>query len=149
MNYYIATRLENHEMHNKIRDLIYENLKSWDITYDWTVHGSVKHEGVACISEVCMKEITGVLEADVVIVLLPGGRGTHTELGIAIGEGTPVFILADKKYGFFAQDERTCAFYYAPMVRRIEGDIEDLIKALKEFNHKVITKGYYNTLLGE
>ncbi len=44
------------------------------------------------------------------IVLLPGGRGTHTELGIALGSGKRVILVA-----YFGEDldekGRTCAFY--------------------------------------
>lgn len=41
-------------------------------------------EGPGRIAEVAQNEAAGVQEAELFIALLPGGRGTHTELGMAI-----------------------------------------------------------------
>ena len=79
---YIASALENAENVRLLRDLLRE--RGVELTYDWTVHGSVKDQGSARIREVARKKVEGVLGADLVVVLLPGGRGTHIELGIAI-----------------------------------------------------------------
>lgn len=87
MRYYIATALERAADHTLVRDAM--AAAGHQITYDWTAHGSVQSEGLDRIREVAEAETRGVLDADLVIVLLPGGRGTHAELGIAIGAGIP------------------------------------------------------------
>lgn len=119
IQFYIATRLENAAGHREIRDRLLQ--MGWACSYDWTVHGSVQREGKERIAEVARMEEAGVRSADIVIVLLPGGRGTQAELGMAIALRKPIFIFADPEHGFFAQDERTCAFYHAPTVHQIEG----------------------------
>ncbi len=127
MNYYIATRLDRAADHNRLRDLL--NARGHAITYDWTHHGSVQKDKPERIREVALAETSGVLRADVVVVLLPGGRGTHTELGMALASGKSVIVQADPVHGFFAADERTCAFYHHPLVRRAER-IEDVVAML-------------------
>lgn len=85
-----------------------------EVTYRWTQHGSVQHDGVARISEVALAELEGIRKADVVVVLLPGGRGTHVELGIACALEKPVILHGDLE----DQDGRPCAFYLLPNVAR-------------------------------
>ena len=55
-----------------------------EISYDWTLHGSVKSVSKERLQQVAMLELDGILEADFVVVLLPGGNGTHLEFGFAI-----------------------------------------------------------------
>ena len=110
MRYYIATSLSRAEEHNKLRDIL--NELGHELTYDWTVHGNVRNESSSDIAEVAEAEVNAVADAHVVIVLLPGGRGTHTELGVALGREIRVIIVGDIELGFFSSDDRTCAFYH-------------------------------------
>ena len=82
MKFYIASKLENFEQVQYLRDRLKE--QGWTHTYDWTQHGSVKTVCTKILKEVAEKEFQGVADADVVIVLTPQGRGTHVELGIAL-----------------------------------------------------------------
>lgn len=118
MRYYIATRLEAADRHRELRDALAE--RGHEVTYDWTQHGSVRHEGAERIRQVAHAEKQGVRDADFVVVLLPGGRGTHSELGLALAMGKRVFIVADIAEGAWAPDERTCAFYHDDLVFRVE-----------------------------
>ena len=83
------------------------------ITYDWTTHGSVQGEGFARLAEVAQAERDGVAVADLVIAILPGGRGTHVEIGMALGYGIPVALLIQD--GCY---DAECAFYSLPEVDR-------------------------------
>lgn len=112
MRYYIATRLERHRDHNIVRDSLAG--QGWEITYDWTVHGPVWRDGAERIREVSQAELTGVVEADLVVVLLPGGRGTHAELGMALAAGKPVLLHTFDESLLGASPE-TCAFYHHPL----------------------------------
>lgn len=116
MKYYIATKLENHEEHNRVRDMLSE--LGHEITYDWTFHGSVWRDGLERCRKVAILETQGVVSADVVIVLWPGGRGTHAELGIAIGANIPVVFVSSNPDHHCATPE-TCAFYHHPLVVRL------------------------------
>lgn len=116
MKIYIASRLENHPQVKAVRDALVADGHS--ITYDWTRHGSVQGEGEDRLREVAAAERAGVMTADIVIVLLPGGRGTHAELGIANALGIPV-ILVSKTRDMFQADSATCAFYWNDNVRQL------------------------------
>lgn len=123
MRYYIATGLERYAAHNEVRDELKRD--GWTCTYDWTDHGSVKDCGRARIRQVAVNETKGVLDADVVIVLLPGGRGTHAELGMALAAGKPV-ILHSETGDEFRDGSPTCAFYWHPLCRRVVCRVEFL-----------------------
>jgi nucleoside 2-deoxyribosyltransferase len=123
VKYYIATSLQNVDAHNKLRD--YLNQMGHEITYDWTHHGPVFQEGLDRLREVAELEGRGVSEAEIVIALWPGGRGTHVELGMAIALEKRVLLFSDKNEHHQACPE-TCAFYHHPRVTMFR-DIDHLI----------------------
>lgn len=130
MKFYIASKLENAENVKRLAKVL--KAFGWIHTYDWTKHGSVQKEGEQRIKEVAAMELNGVRNADVVIVLLPGGRGTHAELGAANIAEIPVFIHAyDDK--LFLQDGNTCAFYWNKNVTRVVGDELVLLEKIFEY----------------
>lgn len=120
MKVYIATSLERRADHNAVRDALAH--MGHALSYDWTAHGPVWADGAARIREVAALEMRGVIDADLVIVLLPGGRGTHAELGAALAAGRPV-LLHSVDPGPLGAVPETCAFYHHPSVRRIHGPL--------------------------
>ncbi len=113
---YIATRLENHAKYGCVRDAL--ACLDIGISYDWTVHGPVWTEGEKRIREVSILELNGVKDGDFTVVILPGGRGTHCELGMALALDKKVFILAETNEVLSMQGAtpETCAFYHHPNV---------------------------------
>lgn len=140
--FYIASKLENAPQVKWLAERL--KAQGWEHTYDWTVHGSVQGDPTLC-QQVSEKETVGVLEADVVIVLLAGGRGTHVELGIAIGSTVLGHALVEKgiatscerRITVFSSDPEkdfggsgtTCAFYHHPLVERFD-DLDVLFGSL-------------------
>lgn len=128
--FYIATYLERHAEHNLVRDRLVA--AGHEITYDWTSHGSVKECSEERLTEVAEAELRGVTEADFVVVLLPGGRGTHAEIGAAVALGIPTYIHSTQS-ALFTTTDATCAFYWPRCVRR------SLNPSLEEFATEVVT----------
>ncbi len=126
LKYYIATRLERHADHNTVRDHL--AALGHEITYDWTVHGPVWRSGVERIREVAALELQGVVDADVVVVLLPGGRGTHAELGMALATGKRI-VLHGAAENFGATPE-TCAFYHGARTIPVTGGLDTVALAV-------------------
>lgn len=133
--YYIASGLENAGNVRVLKKVL--DQAGWEHTYDWTVHGAVD---VDRLPEVAKDEEEGVAVADVVIVLLPGGRGTHTELGIALAFAAasaesgqdPRICVFSANPGDFEIKGQTCAFYHHPCVERftsMDEMIDSLLKA--------------------
>jgi nucleoside 2-deoxyribosyltransferase len=116
-SYYIASRLENAPRVRALKILL--DAKGWHHTYDWTVHGSVQQCDHATIQAVADAEADGVDAADVVIVLLPGGRGTHAELGMAIAGKKAIYMVSENPEVDFGRDGRTCAFYHHSRVEQL------------------------------
>lgn len=108
MRFYIASRLENAAMVARLRDDLIKH-------GHWTINGSVRGDADA-LRQTALAETRGVEAADVLVALLPGGRGTHVELGIALGLGKAVIIYATGDMAVFGTGEETCAFYHHPNV---------------------------------
>lgn len=120
--FYIASSFQNKDTVRNVS----EQLKNKGLiqTYDWT-----KNERASTFEElkkIGQYEINAVMEADLVIVLLPAGKGSHIELGIALGRGKRVYLYSpnDELDNF----ETTSTFYHLPEVRKCNGTIEDLVE---------------------
>ncbi|MHB1681500.1 MAG: group-specific protein [Bacilli bacterium] len=112
MKLYLASGLENRSHVQEWRDAL--TAVGHVITYDWTAHGRV--QGPA-LTDIAWKEIhVGVQEADAVIVLLPGGMGTHTELGAALAWGKVVIVCAPDEGYFDQHSDRATMAYNHPWI---------------------------------
>lgn len=137
LKYYLATKVENWAMANEIAD----NLETagWVQTYRWTSHGSngnVENLGLSVKKEVAELEVKGVLAADVLVVLAPGGRGTHTEIGVALGAGKPVIIWAEREKDFRSSDGQITTFYYHSLVTLLVCKKEEALKNILAWSKK-------------
>ncbi|MCB1213045.1 MAG: group-specific protein [Chlamydiia bacterium] len=123
MKFYIATSLSNWKSHNKVRDALiaFEH----EIAYDWTLHGSVKSVSKGRLRDVAIQELQGVSEADFLIVLLPGGHGTHLELGFGIAHQKQIFLHTEDPR-LFELGPQTNAFYHHPDVTCLSCSLDDL-----------------------
>lgn len=131
-SFYIATALERAGDAARVAEAL--GCLGWRQTYNWAEHGSVQEAGAARIREVAEVELAGVHAAQVCVFLLPGGRGTHVELGAALaGPGRVVLHHADGVIWNTdpSAPERTCAFYHHPKVERVTGTFQDLIAYLR------------------
>ncbi len=125
LKYYIASGFENQKAHNQLRDRLRGS--SLDITYDWTLYGRAHTGGLERMEEVTNLEIGGVLTADIVFVLMPGGRGTHVEFGAALATNKNIIVIGDEDY---LDKEKTCVFYYHPNVTRVHSQLHAVNTAL-------------------
>lgn len=93
-------------------------------TYDWT-----KNQRASTLDDLKVigsQEKNAVKEADFIIVLLPAGKGSHIELGIALGLGKKIYLYSPNEC--FDNFETTTTFYHLPEVEKCLGSIEDLIE---------------------
>jgi len=129
VRYYIASGFANKAAHNKLRDFLQSI--GWQITYDWTVLERATLDNARQIADA---EKQGVKDAEFVFVILPGGRGTYTEFGIAIGRDTPVLMIGDE--GGFRQGatyEVPCVFHHTSGVRRVTLPFSPLFGKFEDF----------------
>ena len=112
MKIYVASGWSNRKAAYSLMEELM-NLGCW-VTHNWTKipeEQSMSEIGCRAIAEV---DLRSVQVADVVIVLLPGGNGTHTELGYALACGKPV-VIYDSDH--FPSPERV--MYYHPKIKRV------------------------------
>ena len=124
MNFYIASSFSNKQAVRQVS----EELKSKGFvhTYDWT-----KNERASSFEQLSKEgnfEKDAVMKADFMIVLLPAGKGSHIEFGIALGQGKPIYLYSsDEEVNNF---DTTSTFYHLPQVKIVVGTINNLIQTI-------------------
>lgn len=120
MKFFVSGKVGVENDARKIMRLLEEG--GHQITFDWT---SIKHlrpydKNAHASREAALAEARGVKDADVlVIVAHEKGVGMFVELGIAIGAGIPVRVIA-------GGDSRTM-FFHHPLVTRVR-DVKDVLE---------------------
>lgn len=93
---YLASALENRANVEALADELIA--AGHVITYRWSSHGPTTEmvgDYANNAARIAKLEANGVKDADLVIALLPGGRGTSTEIGIALGYGVEIWGVCD------------------------------------------------------
>lgn len=138
MKFYLSSGFENRKHVAKIAGLLEAN--QHEITFAWWEVEQWRDVRHAIITG--MKEIKAVRDADAVLTFLPGGKGTHVELGVALAHKKPVVIFsADRAQLEFA--EQSCPFYHLLTVSGIHlhepwnaRAVLDAVKELEAANEK-------------
>ncbi|ATD30407.1 nucleoside 2-deoxyribosyltransferase [Macrococcoides bohemicum] len=130
MKYYIASSFANKEFVNlTIKSL---NNLGFINTYNWTLNE--KADNTLKLKNIGIEELNAVKDADILIAILPGGKGTHIEMGIAIGFNKPVLIAYFNKELISVDNSAT--FYHVDNVKHIlvteENIVDKLVKTLRE-----------------
>lgn len=117
--FYVSSRKDR----SKYADELSQALKShgWERTFVWADQGEATRKAHAALAEA---ELAGIRAADVLIVLLPGGFGTHVEIGAALALGKKVIL--------HSPDQKTldtpypCVFHYHPSVKLVVSGVLDV-----------------------
>jgi nucleoside 2-deoxyribosyltransferase len=121
--FYLATRKDRATQAAVLMEAL--QAEGWERTFDWSGRTD---GGVEGYPEIATAELAGVREADVLIVLLPGGYGTHVEIGAALALGKPVILHApDRKT---LETPYPCAFHYHPGVKLLISEELDVSAVL-------------------
>lgn len=130
MNIYVASGLENRARAAMLISCIEDC--GHRITYDWTKHGDVRDKGEDAMCATACNEVEGVANAELLIVLLPGGKGTHTELGIALATRAHKRIwMWSEDTAVFGGGSATCVFYHHPAIERLSCSFEALQEKIR------------------
>ncbi len=124
--FYLATRKDRSEQANALQRKL--EAHGWERTFTWQALDETSSDGYA---EAAAAELKGVCDADVLIVLLPGGFGTHVEIGAALALGKPVVLHAPDRETL--SKPYPCIFHHHPGVRLIvsrELDVEAILGLL-------------------
>jgi hypothetical protein len=126
--FYVASSFKNIETVRYVSQRLVK--RGFIHTYDWT-----KNERASTFDDlkaIGTEEKNAVIESDFLIVLIPAGKGSHIELGIALGQDKKIYLYSpDDRLNNF---ETTSTFYHLPEVEKCIGTIEDLIERVVERN---------------
>ena len=130
MKFYVASGVSNAEKVNLAAAAL--NAAGHERTYDWTGHGDVSKAEPEFKRHVAASESRGVLDAELVVLLLPGRFGTHAELGMALASAESKRILLwSESPTPFDGTEGFCVFYHHPAVERVVCPFDELLEQLK------------------
>lgn len=123
IKFYIASSLKNYKQVRELSRLLTN--AGWEHTYDWTKLSPAKAITAEELTAIGEKEYEGIRQSDIVIILTPQGKGTHTEFGMAIALNKKVYLChSDDTY--FQCDDNTSTFYWLPQVNRLTGTTEEI-----------------------
>lgn len=128
MNFYVGSGMKNCELVDYYAEKLIE--KGWHQTYNWVknINDDVSIEDMIKYAKL---EKQGVMDSDVIVILLPAGRGAHIELGMALALNKKLFLCSSTEEEFTI--ENTVAFYELPNVVRLVGtpdeNINEIIRA--------------------
>ena len=125
MKFYIGSGMKNCELVNYYAKILEEN--EWKHTYNWAknINGD---ETIKDLIEYSKLEQQGIIDSDVVIILLPAGRGTHIELGMALALNKKIFLCSETKEEFNIKN--TVNFYQLPNIVRLVGTADENLKEI-------------------
>ena len=120
MNFYIGSGMKNCELVNYYAKILKEN--DWKQTYNWVenINEDVSIEDMTVYAKL---ESQGIFDSDVVIILIPAGRGAHIEIGMALALNKKIFLCSATKEEFSI--ENTVAFYGLPNIIQLIGTADD------------------------
>ncbi|WP_042472662.1 hypothetical protein [Bacillus ndiopicus] len=122
--FYIASSFQNI---NNVRHVSEAFItKGFHHTYDWT-----QNSRAASLEELRLignAEKEAVQQADFLVVLLPAGKGSHIEFGIALAENKNIYLHSPDENVYHM--DYTSTFYHLDNVNIIVGTYEQLIEAV-------------------
>jgi len=117
--FYIATRKDRTKQVETIVNAL--RAHGWERTFAWTDQDDERPEQYG---KTALSELAGVRDGDVLIALLPGGYGTHVEIGAALALGKRVILHApDRKT---LETPYPCIFHYHPAVKLLVSKFLDI-----------------------
>ncbi|MFA1822485.1 group-specific protein [Virgibacillus oceani] len=122
--FYVASSFKNIETVRYVSKELISN--GYILTYDWTKNARVST--FEELKEIGRQERNAVMEADFIIVLLPAGKGSHIEFGIALAQGKRIYLYSQNEE--VNNLETTSTFYHLIQVEKCIGTIDELILAV-------------------
>lgn len=119
MKFYIASSFANKDRVNYIRLKLLS--EGYSLTYDWTVNE--RAITAKQLHRIGTLEQSAIAACDIFILLLPAGKGSHVELGMALAWNKRVYIYAEEEI----EPADASTFYFVDGVERTYGNMDELI----------------------
>ncbi len=118
MNFYIASSFYNSEMVRNLSKAL--ELEGHKQSYDWTQNN--RAYTMELLASIGKQEKDAVSTSDFFVLILPGGKGSHTEFGIALALNKRIYIYSptNELHDF----DKTTTFYHLDYVNKFVGTFE-------------------------
>lgn len=128
---YIASGVYGNEGIIQLWEELKAEFPQLELTYNWATQGKAP---IGEYPDLSTKEYNGVIEAHILLVVLPGGKGTHFEFGLGVATCPHVILLTTKEMIDEHEGNHTCVFYYLPTVRHAihDGTWDNKLSTAKE-----------------
>lgn len=94
----------------RVREVMRELISlGHEITYDWTRPVGTKRSERQLQT---LRDYSGVVSADALVIVWPGRLGTLTEFGIALAHNLPVYL--------YGKPDKDNIYWYHPLVHKIK-----------------------------
>jgi nucleoside 2-deoxyribosyltransferase len=117
--FYVSSRKDRSEQANALSEAL--KAHGWERTFVWTDQSGAGSGARAATAEA---ELKGVRDADILVVLLPGGFGTHVEIGAALALGKKVLLHSPDQETL--ENPYPCVFHYHPRVTLVVSETLDV-----------------------
>jgi nucleoside 2-deoxyribosyltransferase len=125
LKFYVASSFQNI---NQVQIITNELIQyGWQLTYDWTLNK--RANSIEELQRIGSLEKTAIEDSDLVIIVLPGGKGTHVELGLAIAGKKKIILYSPNEKIMDAETSTT--FYHLPEIEKCFGSIKKCIEKVK------------------
>lgn len=131
--FYVASSFQNLEAVQFVSGQLQN--RGYVQTYDWTKNN--RASTIEDLKEIGQEEKKAVMKADFLIVLLPAGKGSHIELGIALGQGKRIYLYSQNNE--VSNFETTSTFYHLSEVEIVIGSIDELLTKVTNSNNKALS----------
>lgn len=116
LRFYLASGLDNADAARRLCNRL--EAEGHQCQYRWWIHGAVLPDRMRETAEL---EMAGVMTADVVVILMPGGRGTHVELGIALASMKSIVLVGPTST---IRDRPVCFYAHKRVSLVLHDDVE-------------------------
>ncbi|QNR21163.1 group-specific protein [Exiguobacterium sp. Helios] len=124
MNFYTASSFRNIEDVRFINDQLIK--QGHHLTYDWTQ--SERVDTPAALQRIGQLELDAVRAIDCMILVLPAGKGSHVELGIALASQIPIFLCMTDETCWTGPEAST--FYHIDGIMKCIGPPQDWVQTI-------------------
>ncbi|MDE6408278.1 MAG: hypothetical protein K2K48_05855 [Anaeroplasmataceae bacterium] len=125
MKFYIGSSLKNYNLVNSYSKVLKDY--GWIRTYDW-VKNVNQDTSLENLKNYAQLEFQGILDSDIVIILLPAEKGAHIEFGMAVALNKKIVLCSSSNEDFSL--ENTVVFYEMPNVIKLMGTIDENLKSI-------------------
>ncbi|MBB6444189.1 nucleoside 2-deoxyribosyltransferase [Bacillus benzoevorans] len=133
MKFYIASSFQNRDLVRVATFLFSQN--DFIQAYDWTMNEkAATFEELRYIGEEAKQ---GIMDADFVVMILPAGKGSHLELGMAMALNKRIYLYSPDEDIYHM--DKTITYYFLPELRPFVGQLADFISfVIKCENNNVV-----------